>query len=103
MSSMRAAVWTGTDRVEVGRIGMPTVPENWALLRVAYNGICGTDLSILHGEHPRAQAPLIMGHEMSGWVERAGTTGPGAGTLVTVEPLIRCGECGACRSGKNHV
>ncbi len=103
MSSMKAAVWTATDEVAVTSIAMPEVPEGWALVKVAYNGICGTDLSILHGKHPRAQAPLVMGHELSGWVERAGASGPAEGTLVIAEPLISCGECKACRDGHAHV
>lgn len=103
MATMTAAVWTGTDEVVVREVARPTVPEGWALVRVAYNGICGTDLSILHGKHPRAQAPLVMGHEMSGWVEQPGASGPPEGTLVTVEPLTSCGGCRACRTGSTHV
>ena len=102
-AGMSAAVWTATDTVETRRVPLPEVPEGWALVRMAYNGICGTDLSILHGKHPRAEAPLIMGHEMSGWVEQAGASGPAAGTLVVVEPLLSCGECKACRDGHSHV
>jgi len=65
MSSMEAAVWTATDQVKVTGVPLPEVPQGWALGKVAYNGICGTDLAILHGRHPRATAPLIMGHEIS--------------------------------------
>src|SRR5450756_1346097 len=101
--TMKAAVWAATDDVVYTDVAMPDVPAGWALVRVAYNGICGTDLAILHGKHPRAKAPLVMGHEMSGWVERAGATGPAAGTLVTVEPLISCGKCKACLTGNSHV
>ena len=103
MSTMKAAVWTATDTIAVQDVPRPQVPEGWALVRIAYNGICGTDLSIVHGKHPRAQAPLILGHEMSGWVETAGASGPAQGALVTVEPLISCGECKACRGGHPHV
>jgi (R,R)-butanediol dehydrogenase/meso-butanediol dehydrogenase/diacetyl reductase len=102
-SSMTAAVWMSTDEVRVTDVPVPEVPQGWALVKVAYNGICGTDLAILHGKHPRASAPLIMGHEISGWVERAGATGPSAGTLVVVEPLISCGECRSCKNGLTHV
>jgi len=101
--TMKAAVWAATDDVVYTDVAMPDVPVGWALVRVAYNGICGTDLAILHGKHPRAKAPLVMGHEMSGSVERAGATGPAAGTLVTVEPLISCGTCKACLTGNSHV
>jgi 2-desacetyl-2-hydroxyethyl bacteriochlorophyllide A dehydrogenase len=103
MTSMKAAVWTATDQVEVTDLPMPEIPEGWALVKVAYNGICGTDLAILHGKHPRATAPLVMGHEISGWVERAGATGPAAGTLVVIEPLISCGHCRSCKNGLTHV
>jgi (R,R)-butanediol dehydrogenase/meso-butanediol dehydrogenase/diacetyl reductase len=103
MTSMKAAVWAATDQVDVTDLPMPVVPEGWALVKVAYNGICGTDLAILHGKHPRATSPLIMGHEISGLVEQAGATGPGAGTLVVAEPLISCGECGSCKNGLTHV
>jgi 2-desacetyl-2-hydroxyethyl bacteriochlorophyllide A dehydrogenase len=103
MTSMKAALWKATNQMEHADLPMPEVPPGWALVKVAYNGICGTDLAILHGRHPRASAPLIMGHEISGWVEQAGATGPPAGTLVTVEPLISCGRCKACRGGLAHV
>ena len=103
MTTMKAAVWTATDQVEVTELPMPEVPPGWALVKVAYNGICGTDLAILHGKHPRACAPLVMGHEISGWVAQAGATGPTAGTLVVVEPLITCGQCRSCKNGLAHV
>ena len=60
--TMKAAVWAATDDVVYTDVAMPDVPAGWALVRVAYNGICGTDLAILHGKHPRAKAPLVMGH-----------------------------------------
>ena len=103
MTTMKAAVWSATDHVDVTDLPMPVVPEGWALFKVAYNGICGTDLAILHGKHTRATSPLIMGHEISGVVEQAGATGPGAGTLVVAEPLISCGQCRSCKNGLTHV
>jgi len=103
MTTMKAVRWTATDRVDVVDVAVPEVPTGWALVRIAYNGICGTDLAILHGLHPRAAHGLIPGHEMSGWVEQAGTTGPAVGSLVVVEPLITCGKCRACRNGLAHV
>ncbi|KRF06345.1 hypothetical protein ASH00_08885 [Arthrobacter sp. Soil782] len=100
---MPAAVWTATDTIEFRDVPVPAIPKDWALVRVEYTGVCGTDFSILHGTHPRAKAPLIMGHEITGIVETAGATGPAAGTRVTVEPLISCGTCVPCRNGNSHV
>lgn len=100
---MRAAVWTATDTLDVTDVPVPDVPEGWALVEVAATGICGTDLAIVHGAHPRARHGLVPGHEIAGRVVRAGDGGPGVGALVVAEPLISCGTCLACRSGASHV
>lgn len=101
--TMRAAVWSGPDTIEAQNVALPEVPEGWALVRTEMTGLCGTDFSILHGTHPRAAAPLVMGHEITGIVEVAGDGGPAAGTRVAVEPLIHCGACHPCREGDTHV
>ena len=99
---MLAAVWQGEGRLTLEAQPDPDVPMGWALVEVSHVGICGTDLSILGGHHPRAKPPLVMGHEVSGRVaQRAGRVE--RGEAVAVEPLVTCGECGACRSGNAHV
>lgn len=100
---MKAAVWLGPGQVAVQDVPKPTAPEGWATIKVGYNGICGTDLAIYHGQHPRASAPLIPGHELAGWIVDPGATGLAEGTLVAVAPLISCGVCRACRTGNAHV
>jgi 2-desacetyl-2-hydroxyethyl bacteriochlorophyllide A dehydrogenase len=75
-------------------------------LEVAYTGICGTDLHILHGAmDARVTMPAVLGHEMAG---RVASIGDGvadwsAGDPATVMPLVSCGECAACRSGASHI
>jgi 2-desacetyl-2-hydroxyethyl bacteriochlorophyllide A dehydrogenase len=70
-----------------------------ALVQVSYTGLCGTDLHIVAGEHPRATFPLAIGHEMVGRV----VGGPDTGRLVVVDPLLACGRCVACRHDRAHV
>ena len=42
-------------------------------IEVAYTGICGTDLHVLHGDmDARVRPPAILGHEMSGVVAALG-------------------------------
>lgn len=75
-------------------------------IRVAYCGICGTDLHIFHGKmDARVKPPRIIGHEMSGTVEALGegVQGWAIGDRVTVRPLDSCGSCAACRAGHSHV
>jgi 2-desacetyl-2-hydroxyethyl bacteriochlorophyllide A dehydrogenase len=102
-TTMTAAVWDAPDTMSVRDLPVPEVPEGWALVRVLYNGICGTDLAIVHGAHPRAAAGLVPGHEIIGTVVVPGSGGPDAGATVVVEPLISCGTCRACRTGATHV
>jgi hypothetical protein len=58
-------------------------------------GICGSDMHAYHGRDPRRSPPLILGHEVCGTI----VEGNGAGTRVTVNPLITCGRCDYCLPG----
>ena len=75
-------------------------------VEVAYTGICGTDLHVLHGEmDARVTPPAVLGHEMSGVVAALGdgVTGWAVGDHVAVVPLTWDGTCPACRAGHEHV
>lgn len=102
-ATMTAASLTAPDTFELQELPVPEVPLGWALLRVELTGLCGTDFSIVHGTHPRAEFPLVVGHEITGRVVHAPGGELSAGTRVVVEPLITCGECRPCREGAAHV
>lgn len=75
-------------------------------IRVAYVGLCGTDLHIVHGHmDARVRPPMPIGHEMSGMVEAVGSPDSRwrPGDAVTVMPLSWDGTCPACRAGHQHV
>ena len=94
---MKALVWEGPGVVAVHEVAWPAAGAGQALVDVAYAGICGTDLHIVAGTHPRAKPGLVMGHELVGWlVDPAG--GLPAGVPVLVNPLLSCGECRAFRT-----
>ncbi|MGI6160867.1 MAG: zinc-dependent alcohol dehydrogenase [Christensenellales bacterium] len=99
---MKAILYQGPNTIAVKDIDMPTPPEGWGLIKVSHAGICGTDLNIYAGTHPRAKAPLAMGHEFSGYMAED-APGLKKGTRVAVFPLLSCGECTPCLSGNTHV
>src|SRR4051812_46197607 len=75
-------------------------------VEVAFVGICGTDLHILHGAmDARVSLPAIIGHEMSGRIAEIGdgVTGWQVGDPVTVMPLDWDGTCPACLAGHQHI
>ncbi|MCI8660771.1 MAG: alcohol dehydrogenase catalytic domain-containing protein [Lachnospiraceae bacterium] len=99
---MKAIVYKGAGQIAVKDVPMPKVPEGWALVKVSHAGICGTDLNIYGGTHPRAKAPLVIGHEFSGEMAQDAPGLP-KGTRVTVYPLLSCGNCEPCKTGNTHV
>lgn len=79
--------------------------EDEVLVRVAGCGVCHTDLGFLYdGVRTRGATPLILGHEIVGWVEDSGSLNRSlVGRAVVVPAVIPCGECIACRAGKPTI
>jgi 2-desacetyl-2-hydroxyethyl bacteriochlorophyllide A dehydrogenase len=102
---MKALVWKGPHDLKVEEVAKPLIGSDEALVEVIYNGICGTDMTIQKGGHPRAKAPLIPGHEIVGRIVemKYRRRRLRIGDRVAVRPLINCGTCLACRSGQSHV
>ena len=75
------------------------------LVKIKAAGICGSDIHIYHGTSPVASYPRIVGHEMVGEVTEIGekVTGVKLGDKVVIEPMIGCGECYACKSGRPNA
>jgi len=99
---MQAAVLKKYGRFSYQEVDDPVPGDNQVLVKIDYAGICGTDQHIFSGDfHPRTQLPFIPGHEFPGTVA---DTGEGVvkfktGDKVTVDPIIWCGKCAACRTG----
>ncbi len=105
---MKAISYLDVDKVKTIETLEPSCQPGFAKIRVHSAGICGTDMAIAAGKHPRAKAPLIMGHEFAGEVTeisaREGEKNHIAiGDRVTAYPLLCCGTCLACRNGTPHV
>jgi (R,R)-butanediol dehydrogenase / meso-butanediol dehydrogenase / diacetyl reductase len=103
---MRRAVYTGNRGLVVEDCPSQAPAAGHVRIDVAYTGICGTDLHILHGAMDnRVDAPAVIGHEMSGRIAEVGPAVSGwtVGDPVTVMPLDWCGKCAACRAGHSHV
>jgi len=63
MRKMLAARYLAPNRIEPVEVSVPTLAEGEALIAVEACGICGSDLNVVAGQHPRARAPLTLGHE----------------------------------------
>ncbi len=99
---MKAAVLTQYKHFDWMEVPMPKIGPDDVLLKTTYASICGSDQHIFLGEfHPRTHLPFIPGHEFAGEIvkvgERVEKIKPGE--HITVDPIIWCGECAACRRG----
>jgi len=83
----------------------PSIAEDEVLVRVAACGVCHTDLKVIEGRIP-FKTPVLIGHEVSGTVEDVGGGQRGLfkpGDRVIVGMRYRCGQCQACRSGRENL
>ena len=99
---MKSIQYLGAYDVKMVEADIPEPAPGWARVKISYAGICGSDFGTYWGVHPRAKAPLIMGHEMAGVLDTPTAEIP-KGTPVAINPLIKCGKCYPCKNGQSHV
>lgn len=102
--SVQAAVALEGRRAELRAFDVPPIPADGGLLRVETTGVCGSDWPYFL-QYPKAKGPLILGHEMIGFVAAAGSVaakrwGVKEGDRVALEEYLPCGHCDYCRSGE---
>ncbi len=103
---MKAIAVTEPGKLAITEIPMPSAPdEDEVVIKIKAAGICGSDSHIYHGRSAFATYPRIIGHEMAGEVYRTGSSVKGfkPGDRVAVDPVLSCGNCYACRTGRHNV
>jgi (R,R)-butanediol dehydrogenase / meso-butanediol dehydrogenase / diacetyl reductase len=112
---MRAVVYNAREDVAITDVPEPKAGDGQVLVKVGYNGICGTDLHEYYAgpifiptePHPLTgrAAPVILGHELAGTVVEVGSgvKSVSEGDRIAVEPLYVCGECAPCRAGRYNI
>lgn len=106
MSTMFAAHYRGNRTFTVDEKEVPKPGEGEVAVRIAYCGICGTDMHVYHGNmDARVGFERVIGHEMSGTIDSigAGVAGLSIGQKVVVRPLDPDLDCPASRAGYPHI
>jgi len=96
---MKALVYTGTQALEVRDVSEAEPLAGQCIVDISHCGICGSDMHAYHGHDARRVPPLVLGHEAVG-VVRNGRFG---GQRVAINPLMACGRCALCLSGREHL
>ena len=95
----------GPDGVRVTTVPGPAVPAGLAKVRVTATGICGTDVLIAHDEYGH-EAPVVMGHEITGEVVEVGADSDQdwIGRTVACETYFSaCETCRWCHAGRRNL
>jgi len=96
---MRAAYFRGNEVIELTDVPTPQPKDGEVLIRVAANGVCGSDRKIL-----RSGFSFIPGHEVAGTVVQSG---PGCqtplGMRVAAYIPLYCGTCPLCMQGRENL
>jgi threonine dehydrogenase-like Zn-dependent dehydrogenase len=96
---MKALVYTATQEVTYRDEPDPVATASEVRVKVEASGICGSDMHAYHGHDERRVPPLILGHEAAGTV----LDGKFAGQRMVLNPLVTCGFCFDCVSGRSNL
>jgi L-idonate 5-dehydrogenase len=105
---MKAIVCHAPDDLRLDTFETDTLGPQQLAVRVAYGGICGSDLHYFrHGGFGtvRIKEPMVLGHEVSGIVSAVGSdvTNFAPGQRIAISPSRPCGVCQYCQKGhQNH-
>lgn len=106
--TMRASVLLSRRELRVESRPIPIPDPDQVLVKVAAVGVCGSDVHYFRegriGDFI-VDAPLVLGHEVSGRVVGAGADVPAEriGQRVAIEPQRPCRRCRYCRTGSYNL
>jgi threonine dehydrogenase-like Zn-dependent dehydrogenase len=105
---MKALLYLAPRHMAMRDLDAPEPGPDEVSIRVAYSGICGSELSGYLGTNSLRKPPLVFGHELSGHVAALGARVASSSTLavglpVTANPLVTCRECEFCVTGRQHL
>ena len=96
---MQALVYTDIKKLIYREEKNPKLLKGESIIKVSASGICGSDMHAYHGHDNRRIPPLILGHEVSGVINK----GKNIGKKVVLNPLITCGTCNYCKKKREHL
>ncbi|MCK4516049.1 MAG: alcohol dehydrogenase catalytic domain-containing protein, partial [Spirochaetaceae bacterium] len=101
------AVYNRGRKIDVVELSTPpTLAGDWVRIRVAFAGLCGSDMHLYHGKmDARVPVPMVIGHEASGTVVEVGSAVESVkvGDRVVVRPVVACYACPACERGHYNL
>ena len=92
--------------LELADLPIPVPQEHEILVKVSACGVCHTELDEIEGRTPPSKFPIVPGHQVIGFVEKAGRR---AGRFKLGERVgiawiySACGHCKSCQNGLENL
>jgi L-idonate 5-dehydrogenase len=104
---MKTLVCHAAKDLRIETTELPVLGDQQLLVRVAYGGICGSDLHYYQNGGfgtVRIKQPMALGHEFSGTVDAVGAqvTAFKPGQRIAISPSRPCGQCRFCQLGQHN-
>lgn len=102
---MKALQLTAPSQFKVIEKDKPCPKSGEVLVKVAFCGICGSDVHGMDNSSGRRIPPMIMGHEASGVIEALGeeVSSWKVGDRVSFDSMVYCGKCDFCERGETNL
>jgi len=102
MNIMRVAMYYNNKDIRLEEMPVPEIGPGELLIKIIASGICGSDLMEWYRIH---KAPLVLGHEIAGMVEKIGdgVTQYRKGDRVSASHHVPCNNCHYCLNGHHTV
>lgn len=99
---MRVAMYYSNSDVRLEEMPTPTINSDELLIRIEASGICGSDVMEWYR---RDKVPLVLGHEISGVVQKAGENVKNftVGDRIVAAHHVPCNTCHYCLKGDHTV
>jgi 6-hydroxycyclohex-1-ene-1-carbonyl-CoA dehydrogenase len=104
---MKAAIFDEAKKpLRMDDVEKPKMGKDDVLVKIAACGVCHTDLHYTdHGVPTYKPAPMILGHEPSGYAVEVGENVKNfkEGDKVLIPAVLTCGVCDFCRTGRENI
>jgi len=102
---MKAAVLEEKNKIVIKEVPTPKIDDNSILIKVKACGVCGSDIRIYRKGGKRVKYPTIIGHEITGVIEKVGKNIKDfkPGQRVASAPGHGCLDCIYCNKGHENV
>jgi len=99
---VRVAMYYSNRDVRIEEMPVPSIQQDEVLMRIESSGICGSDVMEWYRKD---KVPLVLGHEVSGIVEKVGdeVSKFEVGDRVIAAHHVPCNTCHYCLKGDHTV